>query len=156
MMKCCAGAPDACRTHARALKSRPGLDDWLVMEPPRNPSVLAGEGTERDLRRKGRLRCEMLVCAPLGQVVDLSGSGMRVTRRGGRICKPGQTVQVTLEHAEGHMQLKARVSWLRKTGFRRQEIGLEFIDMSPSLQSELARVARNANDCLTIAMRVGA
>ncbi len=95
---------------------------------------------EHDQRRQGRLKCRMLRCS-LGDVIDLSPAGMRVHRRGLRLVKPNETIHVTLYHpVEGDLRLKSRIAWVNKTGFWRQQIGLDFLDLSLELQAALSHI----------------
>lgn len=77
----------------------------------------------------------------LGKVLDLSHGGMRVqgTRR------PRGTLDVVIYNPQGsHIQIRARVAWTKRIGFRRHVSGLEFIDLPSSVANELARIATAA------------
>jgi hypothetical protein len=90
--------------------------------------------TER--RRDVRLK-QTSLHSSLGPVVDLSRSGMRVrsTRRLRGI------VSVKLFNRNGpHLNVKARVVWSKRLGFRRHVAGLEFIDPPPNMLRELAKL----------------
>ena len=106
-----------------------------------NPAVCAKSNP--DVRRTGRLRCDMLSCA-LGDVIDLSAAGMRVHHRGWLRIKVGDETPLALCFASTQVTLLTRVVWMRRTGYRRHEIGFEFCDMSPVAQQCLLEIARCA------------
>jgi len=96
-----------------------------------------------EVRRTGRLRCDMLNCT-LGHVVDLSAAGMRVHHRGSLRIKVGDAIPLSLSFASAEMTIQTRVVWMRRTGFRRHEIGFEFCEMSSAEQQCLLDIARCA------------
>jgi len=101
-----------------------------------------------EVRRAGRLRCDMLNCT-FGQVVDLSSKGMRVQHRGSLKIKVGEMTELTLSFASAEVSLQTRVVWMRRTGFRRHEIGFEFCDVSGQAQQYLLEIARCATKIAT-------
>jgi len=97
-----------------------------------------GEATDNETirRRFGRLPLETLQCN-LGTIIDLSAGGMRVICR--RVPKLMTSVQI-----EGYpmpQPLQARVTWTRRVGLFRHEVGLQFVDVAPQLASILAKIA---------------
>lgn len=96
-------------------------------------------GAER--RRKGRIKVELLEC-DLGDVVDLSASGMRVRRKAKKAPNDDEVMELTLTHLEGELPLKARVVWTKKSGFRKFDMGMEFVEMNEQAQSELNQIIR--------------
>ena len=85
----------------------------------------------------------MLNCT-FGQVVDLSAAGMRVHHRGSMRIKVGEAIPLSLSFASAEMTIQTRVVWMRRTGFRRHEIGFELCEMSPAAQQRLIEIARCA------------
>lgn len=73
----------------------------------------------------------------LGPVLDLSMGGMRV--RCNKL--PEGIFDVELSDEEETIHLRAEVAWARRVGFRRQEVGLKFVDLSPDLAIQLSRLA---------------
>jgi len=91
-------------------------------------------------RRGGRVRLSQVKCS-LGDVLDLSATGMRVRAR--RIhAAEGATIRVTVFGLTRAEDVSAKVVWIRRTGWFRREVGLAFQDLSPSARSELAAIAR--------------
>lgn len=113
------------------------------------PSASSISSVSNEMRRKGRVRCKMLECS-LGRVTDLSASGMRVQRPSRLENRIGEHVGVVLAHLEGELHLRCRVRWLRASGFRREEIGLQFLNVTPQLERNLYAIAQCAADRLTI------
>ncbi len=82
-----------------------------------------------DRRRFGRFKGTRLGCN-IGTVIDLSGGGLRIrcaTRLSSRM-------DVKLWTAKRQITVPAKVAWVRRIGFRKYEIGLEFGDLSPETQ----------------------
>ncbi len=102
-------------------------------------SVRAGAARLRpltDRRRFGRFRGTRLGCN-IGRVIDLSGGGLRV-RRATRI---SSQMDVKLWTAKRQITVPAKVAWVRRIGFRKYEIGLEFRDLTPETQKDLSTFA---------------
>ena len=103
-----------------------------------------------DRRRHGRLRCEG-TRSNLGRVVDLSLSGMQVTRRGGRIVDVGDEFFVELRWDKVVLPLKARVVRVQKSGFSKYTYGLEFVDLDPMTREQLTTISRVTSNRFVIA-----
>jgi hypothetical protein len=97
---------------------------------------LEDASTSGDERREGhRRRQDMLTCS-LGDVIDLSIGGMRVTatrRARGR-------VPVKVFDWQTAVEFEAEVVWSRRLAFRRHELGLRFIHLSPEQSRHLNRI----------------
>lgn len=108
-------------------------------------------------RRHGRVRCEWLSASrgkhPFGDVADLSASGMRVLHKGKLTHDAGDVVNLTLHWQEISMDLKARVVWAHKVGFRKHLLGLEFEDLSASQTSAIQHIASVAVHRLSLSSR---
>lgn len=91
-------------------------------------------------RRAGRMRCDVAVQS-IGEVVDLSGTGMRVRRGGLRTYRPGTCFHARLLHGEGELPIKCRVVRVRRLGFMRCELGIEFVDQSDEAIAKLRQIA---------------
>jgi hypothetical protein len=100
------------------------------------PSV-DGVETEADRRHGGRIRQGMLV-SNIGTVTDLSPRGMGVIASRPR--KGEIDVIVDSETMGEPILVRAHVRWCRKLGFRRFQIGLEFVDVSDALRQRLTRM----------------
>jgi hypothetical protein len=111
----------------------------VARELPPIPSVFGGANA----RRAGRVRIEDVSCS-LGEVLDLSATGLRLrcTRR--PEIHAGDALELELDGIDTKIRVKARIAWVRRTGLRRHEIGLEFIDPAPGTRAALAALARTA------------
>lgn len=128
--------------------------DTGCMEPARNWNPFTfepRESSERDERRRhGRLRCEDLRCS-VGQIRDLSASGMQVFHKGGEIAAVGDELQIMLEHLDAAMQVDVRIARVDKLGFRKRLYGFEFVRLTDEKKARLTALARLAADMRTLA-----
>jgi len=108
---------------------------WLGERPP-------------DKRRAGRLQTEDTRCR-LGQVLDLSITGMRVLHRG-MAPRVGDEVNLTIKAPGASVDVRARVVRVVRTGFRKREVGLEFVALDPLSRERLLDLARYATRQLTL------
>ena len=96
-----------------------------------------------DLRRRGRVKCDLLRCS-LGEVVDLSGARMRVYYKGAPFAGNGDRIRTILDCPAGELLVNARVCWVRKLGFRRSTLGLEFVGVTHEDRMALTDIAHSA------------
>ena len=89
-----------------------------------------------DRRKAGRFKGSRLGCN-LGKVMDLSGGGMRI-RCATRL---SSQMPVQLSTAKRRLTVQAKVAWVRRIGFRKYEVGLEFRDLTPETQQDLSTFA---------------
>ena len=89
-----------------------------------------------DRRRFGRSKGTRLGCS-IGRVIDLSGGGLRI-RCSTRL---SSQMDVKLWTAKRQITVPAKVAWVRRIGFRKYEIGLEFLDMTPATRKDLSTFA---------------
>lgn len=96
-----------------------------------------------DGRSRGRMRCNN-VETTLGPVLDFSATGMRVlSKRRVRHETEGEPIQIGLISAFEMVRLKVVVRWSRKLGWRRHEVGLEFVDVFDEVRTVLSEIARS-------------
>ncbi len=109
-------------------------DEQFLLEPQRGVWGLLQRGDDR--RTTGRLPQESLVCN-LGPVLDLSTGGMRV------LCKrPHEgSLDVCLQASQYSMTLSGQVAWSKRLGFRRHEIGIQFVDVDDDTAHVLSRIS---------------
>lgn len=109
----------------------------------RNPKLVMDTTPKGERRRHGRLRCEETSCC-VGQVSDLSASGMRILRRGRPIMDVGDEFQISIHPDAGEpvLTLPSRVVWIERQGFRKHVIGLEFVDLDDDKKRLLGELAR--------------
>jgi PilZ domain-containing protein len=121
------------------------------MRLARNPKLLMlSEGEpQEDRRRHGRLRCEQTSCC-IGQIVDLSASGMLVKHRGRLMIENEQNLCVTVSHESGDsdVTVTVRVVRIERIGFRKHRYGLEFVDLQDGQKKQMVDLARTASDQL--------
>lgn len=114
------------------------------MEPSTSSIPLNAPGAaDAAVRRNDRLRCHRLDCE-LGEVVDMSSSGMRVRMRGRRGLSEEDRFNVRIDASCGQLTVPARVVWLRRVGILSFEAGLEFHELSPEMRAAVNSVARSA------------
>ena len=89
-----------------------------------------------DRHEVASVRCE------LGELIDLSRSGMRLASTGPAPVTPGQVLTLHLDHHQGVIDVTAVVRWSRRTGLKRHEVGLEFASVSEQKQNKLEQLAR--------------
>ncbi len=128
-------SPDHSETpdNAESLPSDPANEQFLL-EPQRGVERLLLLGDNR--RTAGRLLQESLECN-LGPVLDLSTGGMRV------LCKrPHEgSLEVRLQASQYSMTLSGQVVWSKRLGFRRHEIGIQFVDVDDDTAHILSRIS---------------
>lgn len=110
--------------------------------PVKKVSKLDVQPTSRDPRKFGRVKVEFTK-STLGEVLDISGGGMRVRSTRGFRCKLGSIVDIGIQSPEGPAVARARVVWVTKKGWRRHELGCEFLGLTPEARSMLNRIGRS-------------
>lgn len=115
----------------------------------RNPKLTIEPDAHINQRRHGRLRC-FRTYSTLGEVIDLSASGIRVLHKGKPPLGIGDTFTIKVQSRESDLavSLPARIVWIESAGRRKQHIGMTFLDLDDATQSRLARLARYACDQL--------
>lgn len=99
------------------------------------------QGSLRDPRRRhGRVRCLDIDCN-LGEILDVSASGMRV-RTNQRPPTIGTSLTTTLTGLDGPVEFSGVVVWTKRSGFFKFEVGIEFRELSAQMRTALARLAR--------------
>ncbi|MEM1107382.1 MAG: DnaJ domain-containing protein [Planctomycetota bacterium] len=104
--------------------------------------VASHESHDDPRRRMPRHETDVVTC-PLGDIMDLSGTGMRVGFKGRCAVKVGQTVPVKLKTPHGSVAVAARAIWRRRTGLLGGcQIGFHFDGLKPNQVVALATIAR--------------
>ncbi len=93
------------------------------------------------LRKAERFAGETVRCA-LGEIIDVSATGLRVRCAGKPPIKPGGVLPLRLQFGDGSMQLQAQVRWCKRRGLKRHEIGLQFVNLKPGMLKVLDAIAR--------------
>ena len=101
------------------------------------------ERSEDNTRRKmPRHQTDVVRCA-LGEVINLSGTGMRIAVSGRCRIKIGQVVPIKLKTPSGMMVLSARAVWRRRTGLLGgHQVGFNFDSITPQQSVALGTIAR--------------
>lgn len=107
-------------------------------------------GDER--RKAGRLRTAEVTCS-IGEVLDMSATGMKVFRRGRRAVCEGDRFTLTLKYRHFALPVDVRVVRILKRGFRKYELGVAFEEINPRIKAKLTDLARLASDQLVLASR---
>lgn len=103
--------------------------------------LLAGKPTGENNRKAGRLKCELIQCE-LGEVLDLSRSGMRVKSKSRSGVNKGEAYSLTIVGPGSKVTVGGRVVWLKKNGLFGAELGIEFISIPAEAAHEFARLVR--------------
>lgn len=113
------------------------------MRPWRNPSPLLNTEPKENRRRHGRLRCDGLQCS-LGEVINLSASGLCVECRRDPKLVVGQGIGLRLSYGDDEVPLTMRVQRVAKEGIRRYRIALAFDELDDQQRVTLTRLATMA------------
>jgi hypothetical protein len=118
------------------------------MRVARNFTIQAdklGEEKNAEGRRHGRVLTQGVECS-VGEVLDLSASGMRIKTRF-KLPNEGEVFPISVFTMDGPLAILGRIRWIRRRGLFLREAGVEFFDLGPrskTVLSELAgRVAYN-------------
>lgn len=98
-----------------------------------------------DKRRFGRIGVVMLRCRQ-GEVLNVSGGGMRVLCKRRPRLKAGQLGRVRLDLPIGYIDMPARVVWARQSESGKWEAGFAFGDLNETQRMALQQIARFAAD----------
>ncbi len=94
----------------------------------------------KEKRRCGRIRVE-LIKSNLGEIVDMSGQGLRIRRKSMFKPKLGSTT-VVLKTLDGVSTIPARIVRVESIGSRLWELGIKFENLSEDLRTTLTNIAR--------------
>src|SRR5262245_6752646 len=104
------------------------------------PQLRSSDG---NARRNGRVRCQWTHC-DLGEILDLSASGMRVRSRKKIAAEVGARISAIIEGMDGPFDVSGGVVWKKKVGLFKWEMGIEFVDLTPEANKALVLIARSA------------
>ncbi|MEM9251324.1 MAG: PilZ domain-containing protein [Planctomycetota bacterium] len=97
--------------------------------------------------RRGHQRVQVPdLSSPYGEVIDLSLTGMKVYRKGGRQPVVGDRLEATLEHSLASVKVAAEVVWVEDVGLRRRLIGCRFLDPTEADQKSLGQLIGVGHD----------
>lgn len=117
------------------------MDDTKLMRFAVGHSPASTTSVKPNCRRHARYACANLTCT-LGEVVDISDSGIRVRCKGKPDVETGQITTLHIECNNKACTLAAKIVWTHRIGFRVYEIGIEFSNLTPELRAALEGAAR--------------
>ena len=103
-------------------------------------ATFAQEEGDSDRRRRGRFKSLGPLTSNLGNVLDISGGGLRVLSK--TKVEGGGRVELILP--TDRVIVPARVAWCHKVAFRKYVVGLEFINLTPELTQKLTEIGTAA------------
>lgn len=92
-------------------------------------------------RRRGERFSASWIGCSLGQVLDLSGFGIRVAAEFASPPVVGQELVITLRYGQEPAIVTARVVRARRIG-KRWEVAMDFLDVPPSVRADLHTLSR--------------
>lgn len=104
-------------------------------------SLLPRDNAGSDSRRFGRVQTQYIQCT-IGEVIDLSGSGMRVLSKRRPSLPTDRAVPITLNTLSGPVLVRVKKVWSVKRGFRRWETGVQFVQLDDGARQCLNDTAR--------------
>lgn len=85
-----------------------------------------------------------MLLTPLGKVVDLSATGVRIEGRGRIRLRPDAKVFLVFRGLDTELKVHSQVVWARQTSMFRYAVGLRFIDEDPEVKRDLLQIAQSA------------
>jgi hypothetical protein len=104
---------------------------WLFGHKPR----------AKHKRRHERYNTEWLR-TPLGKVVDLSESGLRIQGKGQTALKAGQVIPVRLHSLQGELGFIGQIAWVSRPRRGEYEAGIKLLDVKPHVAKVLKQLAQ--------------
>ncbi|WP_432799969.1 DnaJ domain-containing protein [Poriferisphaera sp. WC338] len=105
--------------------------------------TMSSDNVDIACRRNAPRHAAAGIQCQLGQILDLSATGMRVECKGAKSpVKPGQTGNIQLEHQNKKIKLNAQARWVKRKGLFKHEVGLKFIDQSSQSKQILSDIAQ--------------
>jgi len=90
--------------------------------------------------------------AMFGDVMDLSGSGARLFRKGNPGCAVGDDVDLDIRQGVTELHIRGKVVRIDELGFRRYEVGVAFEQVGPA-ESAVIRLLQEPGLCEQIGPR---
>ena len=110
------------------------------MRVARNFTIQADKTDDgKEGRRHGRVLTQGVICS-VGDVLDLSASGMRIKTRF-KMPAEGEIFPITVFTMDGPLAILGKVRWVRRRGIFLREAGVEFFDLGPRSKTVLAELA---------------
>jgi len=96
---------------------------------------------DEEARRTGRVRCRN-VRSSIGEVVEVSGSGLRIRSRTKPPVREHQQFELSLHVLGRDVTIGSRAIWVRKRGWRRWEMGVQFTRVTDDARRSLKDLVR--------------
>ena len=87
------------------------------------------EAAHDNRRRHGRVRVAG-VLASIGEVIDISASGMKLRSRTATGLRIGGLCTFSMATPEGVLAVDVLVMWTKRVGWRQSEIGVQFVNIT--------------------------
>ncbi|MAE62888.1 MAG: hypothetical protein CMJ18_01335 [Phycisphaeraceae bacterium] len=97
----------------------------------------------RSRRRHERIKPGKFLSCPLGELMDVSVSGLRLSCTGKPPVEPKQRLSLTINSQYQKISLEGQVVRVVRKGFRRYEISMRFVDMTPQKEQVVENLARH-------------
>jgi hypothetical protein len=105
--------------------------------PKQQQRVVVGLGA----RRGERYRATAVRCA-LGEIVDVSSTGMRVRGTGTPTSNVNDVLHLNVAAEKQRVNCSVRVVWRRRVGLRGYEMGLEYVNTGRGARAAIVQFAR--------------
>lgn len=107
-------------------------------------SIGLSDGVQR--RRHERHGTDVVNCE-LGELVDLSRSGMRIATKGKPPLRLHQTAMVTLKFTGRKVKVAVQARWIKRAGLRSYHVGLMFVNLPEKTAGVIESVAKYGFIC---------
>jgi PilZ domain len=94
-------------------------------------------------RKHGRVRSQTITCS-LGEVIDISASGMKVRMGNKPGFKPQEEVPITVNGVNNPFEIRAKFAWARRNSLFKWTAGFQFGTLPDEVRKELLEIARIA------------
>jgi DnaJ domain/PilZ domain len=131
-------APTAHFSHRQPTSIKPCM--WFRRQQPR---IVANQSDPDQDPRRGSTRhpSETLSCM-LGDVVDISTTGIRIRSKGKPPFSVGAVTTIKLSYEGGKLAVFVQERWRRRQGLRAYEMGLKFVNNSPNVTAAVESLVR--------------
>lgn len=109
----------------------------------RNMNPVPPPPRDKNARKHGRIKSPTITCS-LGEVIDVSASGMKVRSGNKPSFKSGEVATVTVHGVNKPFTVKARFAWSRRNSLFKWTLGFQFDELPDEARQELLEIARIA------------
>lgn len=94
-------------------------------------------------RKHGRVKSPTITCS-LGEVIDVSASGMKIRMGNKPAFKPHEEATITIHGVNAPFNVKAKFAWSRRNSLFKWTAGFAFDQLPDEVRKELLEIARIA------------